>query len=144
MHSTLSDSFSPFPPPPQGPRIAHWLLPIPKNRKVGSEWWYAWVPVFGPLVGGVLAGAVYRGYVHMLKGQVSVDANPWATNALGASSVTQQLNVSQPVVNNATLAAPGSTLAGAGKVTDPEASGLAGNVASGLRKAAAAVKPKLF
>jgi hypothetical protein len=90
-------------------------------------------------VGGVLAGAVYRGYVKMLTGQVSVDSNPWATNALDTSSVTK--NVSQPVVANASLlAAPGSTLAGSGKVVDPEG----GPVASGLRKAAAAVKPKLF
>jgi hypothetical protein len=124
----------------QGPRIAHWLLPIPKNRKVGSEWWYAWVPVLGPLVGGVLAGAVFKGYVNILKGQVSVDSNPWATTSLGASSVTAALNVSQPITNNATLAAPGSVAAGAGKVTDPEAGGSLGTLA----KAAKSALPKLF
>jgi glycerol uptake facilitator-like aquaporin len=61
----------------QGPRIAHWLLPIPKNPKIGSEWWYAWVPVLGPLCGGVLAGGLFKAYVGILKGQVSVDSNPW-------------------------------------------------------------------
>ncbi|MBD5785491.1 aquaporin family protein [Cellulosimicrobium terreum] len=43
-----------------GPRIAHALLPI--KGKGSSDWSYAWVPVAGPLVGGVLAGllgAVY-------------------------------------------------------------------------------------
>lgn len=37
-----------------GPRIAHALLPIP--GKGGSDWGYAWIPVVGPLIGGVLAG----------------------------------------------------------------------------------------
>jgi len=43
-----------------GPRIAHAFLPI--KGKGSSDWSYAWVPVAGPLVGGVLAGllgAVY-------------------------------------------------------------------------------------
>jgi glycerol uptake facilitator protein len=35
-----------------GPRIAHALLPIP--GKVGSDWSYAWIPVVGPIIGGVL------------------------------------------------------------------------------------------
>jgi glycerol uptake facilitator protein len=38
------------------PRIAHALLPIP--GKGGSDWSYAWIPVVGPVIGGV-AGAVF-------------------------------------------------------------------------------------
>ena len=37
-----------------GPRLAHAVLPIP--GKVGSDWGYAWVPVLGPVTGGLLAG----------------------------------------------------------------------------------------
>jgi glycerol uptake facilitator protein len=37
-----------------GPRIAHFVLPIP--GKGGSDWGYSWIPVIGPIIGGVLAG----------------------------------------------------------------------------------------
>ncbi|MGK2862757.1 MAG: MIP/aquaporin family protein [Chitinophagaceae bacterium] len=37
-----------------GPRIAHFILPI--AGKGGSDWSYAWIPVIGPVIGG-LAGA---------------------------------------------------------------------------------------
>lgn len=40
-----------------GPRLAHFFLPI--AGKGGSDWSYAWVPVVGPLIGGVL-GAVFH------------------------------------------------------------------------------------
>lgn len=36
-----------------GPRIAHAILPI--KNKGNSDWSYAWIPVVGPIVGGVLA-----------------------------------------------------------------------------------------
>jgi glycerol uptake facilitator protein len=39
-----------------GPRLAHALLPVP--GKGDSDWSYAWVPVAGPIVGGLLAAAV--------------------------------------------------------------------------------------
>jgi glycerol uptake facilitator protein len=37
-----------------GPRLAHAVLPI--AGKGGSDWGYAWVPVLGPAVGGLVAG----------------------------------------------------------------------------------------
>jgi len=37
-----------------GPRIAHFFLPI--KGKGSSDWAYSWVPVLGPVIGGVLAG----------------------------------------------------------------------------------------
>ena len=40
-----------------GPRLAHALLPIP--GKGTSDWEYSWVPVAGPLVGGVLGAGAY-------------------------------------------------------------------------------------
>jgi glycerol uptake facilitator protein len=36
-----------------GPRLAHALLPVPGKRD--SDWGYSWVPVVGPLTGGLLA-----------------------------------------------------------------------------------------
>ena len=36
-----------------GPRIAHAVLPI--KDKGGSNWSYSWVPVIGPIIGGVIA-----------------------------------------------------------------------------------------
>ena len=39
-----------------GPRIAHALLPI--AGKGGSDWSYAWIPVVGPLIGGMVAVGV--------------------------------------------------------------------------------------
>jgi glycerol uptake facilitator protein len=41
-----------------GPRIAHAVLPIP--GKGDSDWGYAWIPVVGPIVGGVGAAILYR------------------------------------------------------------------------------------
>jgi glycerol uptake facilitator protein len=40
-----------------GPRIMHAILPIP--GKGTSDWGYAWVPVLGPVIGGLLGGAAY-------------------------------------------------------------------------------------
>lgn len=37
-----------------GPRIVHAIVPI--KGKGPSDWTYAWVPVVGPVIGGVLAG----------------------------------------------------------------------------------------
>ena len=39
-----------------GPRIAHAVLPI--RGKGDSNWGYAWVPIVGPIIGAVLAGAL--------------------------------------------------------------------------------------
>ena len=39
-----------------GPRLVHAILPI--RGKGGSDWSYSWVPVAGPLVGGLIAGVL--------------------------------------------------------------------------------------
>ena len=41
-----------------GPRLAHAILPIP--GKGTSDWGYAWVPVVGPIIGGVGGAFIYR------------------------------------------------------------------------------------
>jgi len=41
-----------------GPRIMHAILPIP--GKGSSDWEYSWIPVVGPLTGGVVAALVYQ------------------------------------------------------------------------------------
>jgi len=41
-----------------GPRIAHAILPIPD--KGSSDWEYSWVPVIGPLIGGVNGSLAYN------------------------------------------------------------------------------------
>ena len=45
-----------------GPRLVHWLLPIP--GKVGSNWRYAPIPLIGDLAGAVLAGLLLH-YAHL-------------------------------------------------------------------------------
>jgi len=40
------------------PRIAHALLPIP--NKGSNDWGYAWIPIFGPLAGGLLAAWLFK------------------------------------------------------------------------------------
>lgn len=40
-----------------GPRIAHFILPI--KNKGGSDWSYSWIPVVGPIIGGILAALLY-------------------------------------------------------------------------------------
>lgn len=41
-----------------GPRIAHFLLPIPGKRD--PDWGYSWIPVVGPMVGAAIAYLVYN------------------------------------------------------------------------------------
>ena len=41
-----------------GPRIAHFLMPI-KNKE-GSNWWYAWIPVLGPICGSIVAALFFK------------------------------------------------------------------------------------
>lgn len=42
------------------PRIAHAILPIP--GKGPSDWDYAWVPVVGPIIGGILGAVTYQAF----------------------------------------------------------------------------------
>ncbi len=41
-----------------GPRLAHALLPI--AGKGNSDWGYAWIPIVGPIIGGLIAAFLYK------------------------------------------------------------------------------------
>lgn len=41
-----------------GPRLAHFLLPIP--GKGSSDWAYSWIPVVGPVIGGMFGTLFYQ------------------------------------------------------------------------------------
>ena len=41
-----------------GPRIMHFLLPIPGKRD--SDWAYSWIPVVGPCIGALLAAILFK------------------------------------------------------------------------------------
>jgi glycerol uptake facilitator len=43
-----------------GPRIVHAILPIP--GKGDSDWGYSWIPVVGPLIGGVLGAVAFDAF----------------------------------------------------------------------------------
>nr|WP_269760619.1 MIP/aquaporin family protein [Streptococcus dysgalactiae] len=47
-----------------GPRIMHSLLPIP--NKGDSDWSYAWIPVLGPILGGVAGALIYQVILNMM------------------------------------------------------------------------------
>ena len=40
------------------PRLAHAILPVP--GKGDSDWSYAWIPVVGPMLGGLLAALIWK------------------------------------------------------------------------------------
>jgi len=41
-----------------GPRIMHFILPI--KGKGNSGWGYSWIPVVGPMIGGILAALLFK------------------------------------------------------------------------------------
>jgi glycerol uptake facilitator protein len=43
-----------------GPRIMHAILPI--AGKGPSDWSYSWIPVAGPIIGGVIAALAYKAF----------------------------------------------------------------------------------
>ncbi len=49
-----------------GPRIAHALLPI--AGKGGSDWLYSWVPVIGPILGGIYGALMYSALFDQIYG----------------------------------------------------------------------------
>jgi glycerol uptake facilitator protein len=43
-----------------GPRIVHAFLPIP--GKGGSDWGYSWIPVIGPVIGGIIGALAWMAF----------------------------------------------------------------------------------
>ncbi|WP_031542091.1 MIP/aquaporin family protein [Mesoplasma photuris] len=43
-----------------GPRLVHFALPL--KGKSDSDWSYSWIPVAGPMLGGILVGAIFLAF----------------------------------------------------------------------------------
>lgn len=46
-----------------GPRLAYMILPIKSKRD--ADWGYGWIPVFAPIIGGVLGAFIYTFFLNM-------------------------------------------------------------------------------
>ena len=46
-----------------GPRIIHAILPIKGKGK--SDWNYSWIPVVGPIIGGLAAALLFKFFIHI-------------------------------------------------------------------------------
>ncbi len=51
-----------------GPRIAHFILPIPQKRN--SDWTYSWIPIVGPVAGALLAAWYSNIYPYFKGGRI--------------------------------------------------------------------------
>ncbi len=49
-----------------GPRIMHAILPIP--GKGSSDWGYSWIPVVGPIIGGILGSLAFQAFYPTIAG----------------------------------------------------------------------------
>jgi glycerol uptake facilitator protein len=58
-----------------GPRVAHWLLPIP--GKGPSEFHYAWIPFFAPLLGGMAGAGLFKAIVQLYDGHEAPGNLAW-------------------------------------------------------------------
>jgi glycerol uptake facilitator protein len=76
-----------------GPRIAHYILPI--VGKGSSDWKYAWIPVVGPIIGGVLGAKFHQA----LYSGVSMTAFYLFIGLLAFIIVTVKITASKPVVD---------------------------------------------
>ena len=57
------------------PRIAHFILPV--HGKRDSDWSYAWIPVVGPIVGGLYGAIFYKAVF-----QQKIDVFFWGASAI--------------------------------------------------------------
>lgn len=75
-----------------GPRIAHFLLPIAGKGK--SNWNYSWIPVVGPIIGGIFGALLY---LALFKNQISFSF--WITLAIFAGITTMAVLEQKKVKN---------------------------------------------
>jgi len=88
-----------------GPRIAHFFLPIP--GKGPSDWSYAWVPIVGPLLGGVFGALFYQqvfsgvnSTAFWIVGAVCIAAILGANFMNKAPKTQTQVSTTQPIEDN--------------------------------------------
>ncbi len=69
-----------------GPRIAHFLLPI--KGKGSSDWSYSWIPIVGPIIGGMYGTLFYQA---IFNGNIGVAF--WIFSALCAAILVYSITI---------------------------------------------------